>query len=251
MKVAVLAGGQGTRLVEETRSKSKALVQIGDRPILWHLLRYYEHFGYHEFVVALGYRADSIQAWFAAAGHRRDDVEPAGPCQRWRAGNLLVDLVDTGSDTETGGRIKRLRPYLGGERFMLTWCDGLSDVDLRALLDFHVAHGRFATLTTVRPPGRFGRLALDGDRVTAFHEKEPFEHEWINGAFFVLEPPVLDWIEDDEASFERDVLPKLAHEGQLMAYRHQAFWQCMDTLKEAQDLDRMWRSGTAPWQVWE
>jgi glucose-1-phosphate cytidylyltransferase len=252
MKIAILAGGQGTRLVEETRSKSKALVEIGDRPILWHLLQYYRHFGFDEFVVALGYRADSIQAYFAAAnGFHQDDAVASTERQRWRGDGLVVDLVDTGPTTENGGRVKRLAPYLGGERFMLTWCDGLSDVDLVALLEFHHRHGRMATLTAVRPPARFGRLTLDGDRVAAFDEKIPFEQEWINGAFFVLEPEVLVRIEGDHTSFERDVLHGLAAEGHLMAYRHRAFWQCMDTLKEAQDLDRLWRSGAAPWQLWE
>lgn len=252
MRIAILAGGQGTRLVEETRSKSKALVQIGDRPILRHLIQYYRHFGHDEFVVALGYRADSIQSYFATAGDfRQDETQASAERQRWCGDGVTVDLVDTGATTENGGRVKRLEPYLGGARFMLTWCDGLSDIDLGALLDFHRHHGCLATLTAVRPPARFGRLALDGDKVTAFEEKIPFEQEWINGAFFVLEPEVLGWIEGDHASFERDVLPRLATAGQLMAFRHEAFWQCMDTLKEAQDLDRMWRSGAAPWQLWD
>ena len=253
MKVAILAGGMGTRLVEETRSKSKAMVPIGEQPILWHLLQYYRCYGFTEQIVALGYRADSIQAYFAGDGFTR--VETGNPeHQRWvedhEAGPLVIDLVDTGPDTNNGGRIKRLQPYLGNETFMSTWCDGLSDVDLHELLQFHRDHGKLATLTAVRPPARFGRLGLEGDAVRAFDEKQLFAEEWINGAFFVLEPEILDRIEGDDTSFERDTLHRLAQEGQLNAYRHHGFWQCMDTLKEAEDLNKLWRSGAAPWKVW-
>jgi glucose-1-phosphate cytidylyltransferase len=251
MKVAVLAGGMGTRLVEETRAKSKALVEIGGRPILWHILRYYAHFGFNQFVIALGYRAETIQDYFAGlAGLERAAVDDPEVRQRWQGDAMTVDLVDTGLATESGGRVKRLAPYLGEGTFMLTWCDGLADVDLPELLAFHRRHGRLATLSAVRPPARFGRLALDGEKVRAFDEKVLFENEWINGAFFVLEPGVIERIAGDEASFERDVLQPLAAHGELMAYRHTGFWQCMDTLKEAQDLDRLWRSKSAPWKVW-
>jgi glucose-1-phosphate cytidylyltransferase len=251
MKVAILAGGMGTRLLEETKAKSKALVQIGGRPILWHLLQYYRHFGFDEFVVALGYKGETVRGWFAQSGEWRLEAEDHDLRQRWRSGDLALDLVDTGLATENGGRVKRLAPYLGEGRFMLTWCDGLSDVDLGALGAFHRGHGRLATLTAVRPPARFGRLSLIGDAVAAFDEKMLFENEWINGAFFVLEPEVLDWIEGDGSRFEHDVLRRLAAEDQLMAYRHGAFWQCMDTLKEAQDLEKLWLGGNAPWKVWE
>jgi glucose-1-phosphate cytidylyltransferase len=251
-KVAILAGGLGSRLVEETRSKSKAMIPVGDRPILWHLLRYYAHFGLTEFVVALGYQGDSVRAFFAEAGFRRAPPAVAGPdCQRWVDDTLTVDLVETGPTTQNGGRIKRLAPYVGGGTFMLTWCDGLADVDLDRLIAFHRSHGRLATLTAVHPPGRFGRLALVGERVCSFDEKAIGADEWINGAFFVLEPAVLDRIAGDDTQFERETLRTLAEDGELMAFRHDRFWHCMDTLKEAEDLNALWRSGAAPWKVWE
>jgi glucose-1-phosphate cytidylyltransferase len=250
MKVAILAGGQGTRLAEETRVKAKAMVVIGEQPILWHLLKYYAHFGFREFVIALGYQAATIRQYFVERLGARGDgarvlVRPAAE-PAW-----TVELIDTGPDTETGGRIKRLAPYLDGAPFMLTWCDGLADVDLGALCAFHRAHGRVATLTAVHPPPRFGRLSLEGDRVSAFREKVIDDDEWINGAFFVLQPEIFAYIDGDRSSFERETLPRVvAAGGGLRAYRHGGFWQCMDTLKEAEDLNRLWRQGTAPWKVW-
>lgn len=249
MKIAVLAGGKGTRLTEETRSKSKAMVRIGDQPILWHLLQYYKSYGFTEAVVALGYQAESISEYFAAGQYERGEATYPEQ-QRWLQPGMVVDLVNTGAETNNGGRVKRLAPYLGGETFMLTWCDGLSDIDLDALRRFHERHGKIATLSAVHPPARFGRLGLDGERVRAFDEKQLFPDEWINGAFFVLNPQVFDDIEGDETSFERDTLHRLALRGELMAYRHEGFWQCMDTLKEAEDLDKLWRSGAAPWKTW-
>jgi glucose-1-phosphate cytidylyltransferase len=252
MKVAILAGGQGTRLAEETRAKSKAMVCIGDQPILWHLLKYYERYGYTQFVIALGYHPDSIKDYFietlgsvpVSDGARtvvRPQAEP-----KW-----TVELIDTGLETMSGGRIKRLAPYLDDGTFMLTWCDGLADVDLDRLRDFHEAHGRLATLTAVHPPARFGRLTLADDRITAFREKLVDPDEWINGAFFVLEPGVFDYIAGDDTQWEREPLSRLAAAGELMAHRHGGFWQCMDTLKEAQDLNALWRQGAAPWWIWE
>jgi glucose-1-phosphate cytidylyltransferase len=252
MKVAILAGGQGTRLAEETRVKSKAMVLIGDQPILWHLLKYYEHSGFRHFVIAIGHHGATIRQYFVEKLRAtpigngphlllQPEVEPS-----W-----TVELVDTGLETETGGRIRRLAPYLDGAPFMLTWCDGLADIDLAELCAFHRAHGRLATLSAVHPPPRFGRLSLDGDEVSAFREKVIDDDEWINGAFFVLEPGVFDYIDGDRSSFERDTLPRLVADGrQLRAYRHTGFWQCMDTLKEAEDLNRLWRAGRAPWQLW-
>ncbi|MGH6945514.1 MAG: glucose-1-phosphate cytidylyltransferase [Geminicoccaceae bacterium] len=254
MRVAILAGGLGSRLSEATARRSKAMVEIGDRPILWHIMRYYAHFGFDEFVIALGHHGETIREHFAQEGFRR--IAPNGrwpndPAhQLWHDEAWRVHLVDTGLPTENGGRIKRLAPYLRDGTFMLTWCDGLADVDLDRLLAFHRAHRRLATLTAIHPPGRFGRLALDGDRIAEFQEKTIDPDEWINGAFFVLEPEVLDYIAGDETRFELEPLARLAHEGQLMAYRHESFWQCMDTIKEARALNSLWASGSAPWKIW-
>ena len=256
MKVAILAGGAGTRLIEETTVKPKAMVEIGERPILWHIMMYYSHFGFKEFVIALGYKGECIKRWmqeyYALNGNItvktntgevifHEKVE-----QDW-----TVHLVDTGQKTQTGGRIKRLAPWLGDQTFMLTWCDGLSDVDLDALLKFHRSHGRMATLTAVRPPARFGHLVLEGDRVTRFKEKPRIAEYFINGAFFVLEPGVFDYIESDNTQWEKEPLERLARDGQLMAYRHTGFWQCMDTLHEKLLLERLWKSGKAQWKTWK
>jgi glucose-1-phosphate cytidylyltransferase len=252
MKVAILAGGQGTRLAEETRVKSKAMVRIGERPILWHILKYYEHYGYDQFVIALGYHAESIREYFSSLGARAAPGVDGACTTLYPAAEpgWTVELVDTGLETMSGGRIKRLAPYLEGAPFMLTWCDGLADVDLPALRAFHERHGRLATLSAVHPPARFGRLSLEGDRVSVFREKEIDRHEWINGAFFVLSPGAFRYIAGDETHFEREPLNRLAAAGELMARRHEGFWQCMDTLKEAQDLNRLWQEGRAPWRVW-
>jgi len=253
MKVAVLAGGQGTRLAEETRVKSKAMVLIGDQPILWHLLKYFEHYGYTQFVIALGYHADSIRHYFRSLGARAEE-STEGPCTIVRPEAepaWTVELIDTGPTTMSGGRIKRLAPYLDDQSFMLTWCDGLADVDLDELRVFHESHGRLATLTAVHPPPRFGRLTLDGDRIVAFREKEIEAQEWINGAFFVLNPGVLPYVAGDDTQWEQEPLSALAADGELMARRHEGFWQCMDTMKEAQRLNLLWQAGPAPWKVWE
>ena len=252
MKVAILAGGQGSRLLEETRVKSKAMVRIGQQPILWHIMKYYQTYGCAEFVIALGYQGDSIRDYFADLGSRRPivirgeqmiccpEAEPA-----W-----TVELIETGLDTMSGGRIKRLAPYLGNQRFMLTWCDGLSDVDLDKLRAFHAGHGRIGTLTAIHPPPRFGRLALSGDQIVAFREKAVDPSEWINGAFFVFDPEIFRYIEGDGTQFEHEPLARLAADGELMAYRHESFWQCMDTLKEVKTLNELWAGGAAPWRVW-
>ena len=248
MKVAILAGGLGSRMSEQSQIKPKALAEIGDDPIIWHIMQYYHQWGFNEFVIALGHLGTAISDYFKRTGAAVPSEDPAS--QLWRKGPMEVTLVDTGLNTENGGRIKRLGPYLNGETFMLTWCDGLADVDLRKLIQFHKAHGRAATLTAVHPPGRFGRLAMEKDRIVAFDEKAVFEQEWINGAFFVLEPKVLDYIEGDNTQFEQDTLRRLAAEGELMGYRHASFWQCMDTVKEQKALDAMWRNGSAPWKIW-
>ena len=257
MKVAILAGGVGSRLSEETETKPKPMVEIGGKPILWHIMMLYAHYGYSDFVVALGYKGEIIKKYMVdycslnsnLTVHLRTGsvrVHDDDPSTDWR-----IELVDTGLRTETGGRIKRLRPYIGDETFMLTWVDGVANVDLDALLRFHRSHGKLATLTAVRPPARFGHLDLDGDRVGEFSEKPQTAEGWINGAFFVCEPAVFDYIDGDETSWERGPLGRLAHDGQLMAYRHDDFWQCMDTLRDRKLLEELWSSGKAPWRVWD
>jgi glucose-1-phosphate cytidylyltransferase len=252
MKVAILAGGKGTRLAEETATKSKAMVRIGNQPVLWHVMKYYEHFGYSHFVIALGYQADSIRDYFASLGSRQA-ARNGGPritVYPKSEPNWTVDLVDTGLETMSGGRIKRLRPYLDEAPFMLTWCDGLANVDLDRLLTFHESHGRLATLTAIHPPQKFGRLALEGDRVRAFREKAVDPTEWVNGAFFVLNPGIFEYIGGDTTQWELEPLAGMAESGELMAYRHESFWQCMDTLPEALLLNKLWERGEAPWRRW-
>ena len=255
MKVAILAGGKGSRLAEETEVKPKPMVEIGGHPILWHIMKHYSHYGYDQFVIALGYKGDVIKRFMVdycslssnlTVDLRRGHVTVHdGERPEWK-----VDLVDTGLESMTGGRIKRLAPYLGDGTFMLTLGDGISDVDLDRLLRFHRSHGRLATLTAARPPARYGRLTLDGDQVTVFEEKPQLGEGWINGAFFVLEPAVFDYIEGDDTQWEQEPLKRLAADGQLMAYKHDSFWQCMDTLREKHLLELMWQSGKAPWKTW-
>jgi glucose-1-phosphate cytidylyltransferase len=260
MKVAILAGGLGSRISEETEVKPKPMVEIGGRPILWHIMKHYGRYGYDEFVIALGYKGEVIKRYMLDYASLHSDLRVGlrnGSVTRNGNGNgstpddWTVDLIDTGPETATGGRIKRLAPHLGDSTFMLTWGDGVSNVDLRRLLAFHRSHGKLATITTVRPPARYGRLRIVGDQVVDFAEKPQMEEGWINGAFFVLEPEVLDFIDGDSTMFEHAPLERLAREGQLMAYKHEGFWQCMDTLREKQILEDFWMSGDAPWKTWE
>ncbi len=256
MKVAILAGGVGTRLSEETEVKPKPMVEIGDRPILWHIMKIYSHFGFNDFVVALGYKGEYIKRYMIDRATMNSDltVRPGtGEVQRHKCNDeddWVVDLVDTGALTNTGGRIKKLGPWLGDETFMLTWGDGVADVDIPKLLEFHKAHGKLATVTAVRPPARFGHLEFDGNRVSEFSEKPQVGEGWINGAFFVLEPEVLNYIEGDDTLFEKEPLEALAREGQLMAYKHDSFWQCMDTLRDKVRLESLWQT-EPPWKVWK
>jgi glucose-1-phosphate cytidylyltransferase len=255
MKVGILAGGVGSRLSEETVLKPKPMVEIGGRPILWHIMMYYSHFGFDEFVIALGYKGEYIKKYMVDYCSLASDltIDLAQGVVRPHSNhrhNWHIDLVDTGQQTQTGGRIKRLKTYLGSGTFMLTWGDGVSTVDLRELLAFHHAHGRLATVTAVRPPARFGRLEIEADRVVSFEEKLQMSEGWINGAFFVLEPGVFDLIDNDLTQFEREPLETLAREGQLMAYRHSGFWQCMDTLRDKVRLEELWATDNAPWKVW-
>ncbi len=256
MKVAILAGGRGSRLAEETDVRPKPMVEIGGRPILWHIMMHYAHHGFRDFLVALGYKGEVIKKYMVdysalnsnlMVNLRTGEVQAHGPDSRL---DWTVGLIDTGMETQTGGRIKRLAPYVGNETFMLTWGDGVSDVDLKALLAFHRRHGKLATMTIVRPPARYGHLQLDGEQIVAFTEKPQIGEGWINGAFFVLEPEVFDYIKDDATQWEKAPLENLAQDGQLMAYRHSSFWQCMDTLREKHILEQMWAGGNAPWKTW-
>src|SRR5579884_342453 len=256
MKVAILAGGVGTRLAEETEVKPKPMVEIGGRPILWHIMQHYSYYGFNSFVIALGYKGEVIKKFMTdyCSLHSNLTVKIRTGEVTMNGGfkpDWTVELIDTGIPTLTGGRIKRLAPYLGNQTFMLTWGDGVSNVDLNALLAFHRSHGKIATLAAVRPPARFGHLEFDGDSVVEFSEKPQTGEGWINGAFFVLEPAVFDYIEGDKTPFERAPLQRLAREGQLMAYRHTSFWQCMDTLRDKKLLESLWESGQAPWKVEE
>jgi glucose-1-phosphate cytidylyltransferase len=255
MKVVILAGGLGTRLAEETDIRPKPMVEIGGKPILWHILKHYAHYDLNEFFVALGYRGEFIKRFFvdyaSLMGSIRIDLSTgvAIPYEQARE-NWSIHLVETGTDTGTGGRVKRLKSWLGQETFMLTYGDGVCDVDLKALLAFHRSHGRVATLTAVRPPSRFGAMDFEGDVVRGFTEKPQAGEGWINGGFMVLEPQVFDFLSDDACSLESDALESLASQGQVMGYRHPGFWQCMDTLRDKRHLEAMWQGGKAPWKVW-
>jgi glucose-1-phosphate cytidylyltransferase len=255
LKVAILAGGRGTRLAEETEIRPKPMVEIGGKPILWHIMMHYANFGYREFAIALGYKGELIKEWMVQYSTLWGDMTvDTGTGQLIRhmrsAPSWTVDLVHTGQDTQTGGRIKRLRPWLGNERFFLTWGDGVSNVNIADLLRFHLSHGKLVTVTAVRPPARFGHMEFNGDLVESFSEKPQTAEGWINGAFFVIEPGVFDYIEGDDTIFEREPLEALARDGQLVAYRHDSFWQCMDTLRDKMLLERLWASGDAPWKTW-
>ena len=258
MKVAILAGGLGTRLAEETEIRPKPMVEIGGRPILWHIMKHYAHFGFDDFTIALGYKGEYIKRYFTEYAHleknltvslRQGRVEwlDTGSYQE----NWTVHLIDTGYATMTGGRVKRLRSHLGDETFMLTYGDGVSNVDLHELVKFHRAHGKLATMTVVRPPARFGHMVLDGDVVVEFDEKPQSGEGWINGAFFVLEPGIFDYIADDDTFWERQPLENLAKDGELRAFHHSGFWQCMDTLRDKLLLESMWENDEAQWKLWD
>lgn len=256
MKVAILAGGHGTRLAEETEIKPKPMVEIGGRPILWHIMKIYASYGFKDFVIALGYKGEVIKKYMvdfcALESNFTVNMGNGEICMHQNEKyDWTVDLIDTGLHTQTGGRIKRLASYVGNETFMLTWGDGVADIDLKKLLNFHKSHGKIATLTAVRPPARYGHLELNRDQIIEFSEKPQAKQGWINGAFFVLEPEIFDYIDGDECQWEKSPLENLAKDGQLMAYRHKSFWQCMDTLREKYILQEYWNSGKAPWKIWK
>ncbi len=258
MKVVILAGGFGTRISEESHLKPKPMIDIGEKPMLWHILKIYSHFGFRDFVVCLGYKGYFIKEYFAhyllhesnatfdftgnteAITYDRTVVEP------WR-----ISLVDTGLHTMTAGRVRRIRPYVGDGPFMLTYGDGVAQIDINELVAFHRSHGKLATITATQPMGRFGALQLDeGGGVTGVREKPPGDSSWINAGFFVFEPGVFEYLGDDTTMLEQEPLEKLAREGQLVAYRHRGFWQPMDNLRDKNHLEKLWQTGVAPWKVW-
>jgi glucose-1-phosphate cytidylyltransferase len=256
MKVVILAGGFGTRLSEETELRPKPLVEIGGKPILWHVMKIFEASGYEDFIICCGYKGQMIKTYFVnyftenydiTVNLDRHSVEFLGqPSEKWK-----VTLVDTGPETLTGGRIKRIGPYIGNETFCLTYGDGVARLAIDEVVRFHRGHGRKATVTAVPSPGRFGILDLaDGGPVQSFREKPDHEVGWINGGFFVCEPTVLDYIEGDWTSWERTPLERLAQEGELMAFRHSGFWKPMDTLRDKRELEELWGTGKAPWKTW-
>jgi len=230
--VVILCGGRGTRLAEQTDTTPKPMVEIGGRPILWHIMKHYSHYGHDEFILALGYRGEQIRRYFT------DCDEP------WR-----IQLVDTGADTLTGGRLKCLEPLINGKMFMMTYGDGVGPINIPDLLAFHRSHGGLVTLTAVRPPARFGALEFDGDRIRHFKEKSTLHEAWINGGFFVIEPAALQYIMGD-VMWEHGPMERLAETGQLYAYKHEGFWQCMDTLRDLRYLEATWAGGSAPWKIW-
>lgn len=256
MKAVILAGGLGTRISEESHLKPKPMIEIGGKPILWHVMKIYSHYGINEFVICLGYKGYVVKEYFANYFLHMSDVTfdmhsnemevHQKHVEPWR-----VTLVDTGETTLTGGRLKRVAKYIGSESFCLTYGDGVADVDVGALVGFHKKHGSKATVTAIQPPGRYGALNLDGSVVSSFQEKPAGDGAWINGGFFVLEPAVLDLIEGDNYSWESTPLMQLADEGSLRAYQHRGFWQAMDTLRDKNQLEDLWATGKPPWKVWE
>ncbi len=254
MKIVILCGGLGTRLSEETQIKPKPMVEIGGRPILWHIMKIYERHGFTNFMLALGYKGDVIKDYFLNYHARLSDLSvhlKSGTVNYTNptAEDWLVSLIDTGSNTMTGGRLLRLKPYIQSDgTFMLTYGDGVSDVDLTALLAFHRSHGRLATVTAVRPPVRFGELSIKKNRVTKFQEKPQAGEGWINGGFFVFEPDVFNFIHDDSTLLEREPLEQLAEKGELMVYQHPGYWQCMDTIRDKATLEDLWMNDKAPWK---
>lgn len=257
MKVVILAGGFGTRISEESHLRPKPMVEVGGMPVLWHVMKYYSSFGLNEFIICAGYKQNVIKEWFADYYINHSDVTfdfvkkekitvHATESDPWR-----VTVVDTGLNTMTGGRIKRIGRYLDDEPFCMTYGDGVSNVDIAKELEFHKKHGKLATLTAVHPDSRFGVLDIQSNQIMAFREKSDADVGWINGGFMILDPKVLDYIEGDSTVFERDPLEKLVADGQLIAFRHRGFWQCMDTLRDKERLEGLWNSKKAPWKRWE
>lgn len=258
MKVVILAGGLGTRISEESHLKPKPMIEVGDAPILWHIMKYYSSYGFNEFIICCGYKGYVIKEYFADYYLHRSDVtfDFANNNEMIIHNNVAepwkVTVVDTGLHTMTGGRLKRIQKYVGDQTFMMTYGDGVSDIDLDALLEFHRVHKKAATLTAIQPGGRFGVLDIDdNETVRQFSEKAKEDGGWINAGFMVLEPEVFDYIEGDDTFFEKEPLENLALDGKLAAYRHEGFWKCMDTMRDKGMLDELWNSGQAPWKRWD
>lgn len=257
MKAVILAGGFGTRISEESHLKPKPMIEIGEQPILWHIMKSYSYYGINDFVICAGYKQQIIKEYFANYYLHHSDITfdfrdknhatiHSNAAEPWR-----VTVVDTGLNTLTGGRIKRVQDYVGDETFMMTYGDGVCDVNIHDLLNFHRRHGKLATMTAVQPGGRFGTLEIDDDNtINSFAEKRKEDGGWINGGFMVLEPKVFDYIEGDSTTFEREPLETLSAEGQLVAFQHNGFWQCMDTMRDKETLEKLWQSGKAPWKKW-
>ena len=255
MKVVILAGGFGSRLQEETTIRPKPMVEIGGKPILWHILNIYSAYGFNEFVLALGFKAEYIKEYFLNFYALNNDLtvdlaDGKSEIHQGRQPNWKINLVDTGLNTMTGGRIKRLQSWIGNDTFMATYGDGLADISITELVAFHKSHGKIATLSAVRPPARFGGLKIEDGQIVEFVEKPQSGEGWINGGFFVLEPAIFDYIAGDDTSFEWEPMRKLAADGQLMAFQHDGFFQPMDTIRERNILEKLWSSGKAPWKVW-
>ena len=257
MKVVILAGGLGTRISEESHLRPKPMIEIGGNPILWHIMKLYSHYGFNDFIICLGYKGYVIKEFFADYFLHTSDITfdfrnnnemivHNNVAEPWR-----VTLVDTGLNTQTGGRIKRVQDYIGNKTFMLTYGDGVSDINIKELLDYHIVHNKLATLTAIQPSGRFGVLDINNlNNINSFVEKAKEDGGWINGGFMVLEPEILEYIKNDETIFEKDPLEKLATFGELQAYKHSGFWQCMDTQRDKLLLEELWEKGNAPWKKW-
>lgn len=257
MKVVILAGGYGTRFSEETDLKPKPMIEIGGKPILWHIMKIYSHYGFNDFIICLGYKGYIIKEYFMNYFIHMSDLKVNLSQGSFEALNSYsenwnVAMVDTGLDTMTGGRIKRIQKYLNNEPFLLTYGDGVSDIDINELIQFHKSHGKAATITAVQPTGRFGAIDIsDRNMVNSFYEKPAGDGGWVNGGFFVLEPEIFDYIAGDEITWEREPLESLARENKLAAYKHNGFWKPMDTLRDKRELEALWNSGNAPWKLWE
>lgn len=257
MKVVILAGGYGTRISEESHLRPKPMIEIGSKPILWHIMKLFSYYGYNEFIICAGYKQHVIKEWFSNYFLHNSDLT----FDFTKSNNIIVHnnesepwkvtVVDTGLNTLTGGRIKRIKNYVGNEPFFMTYGDGVADVDINELFHFHKAEGGLATLTAVQPDGRFGIIDIRGNKVVSFREKNKEDMGWINGGFMVLEPEVFDYIEGDATTFEKYPLEKLAKEDNLNCYKHYGFWQCMDTMRDKEKLEKLWADNTAPWKIWD